>query len=137
MGIIRTCKSLSSIRTRESRIIFVPDDFKLKAGKPDALVFPLGDTRYEWQRTCVALGIGQFRCRKCGATEKCSHLARHRSYVGPLLRHTRHTAVRNFDDAGMPRDRAKAITGHVTDSVYTRYNIGKEKDVDEARLLAE
>ena len=87
-------------------------------------------------RLRLKLGIGHYRCRKCGATEGCKHRSS-RSYVGPSLRHTRHTAVRNFDEAGMSRDRAKAITGHVTDSTYSRYNIGKERDVDDARLLAE
>jgi integrase len=129
-------------KTGETRIVFLPDGFNLKGGKSDDLVFPLGDTRPEWYSVCTRLGIGHWRCRECGAESKrnerpCTHRSRKLSYVGPLLRHTRHTAVRNFDDAGMPRDRAKAITGHKTDSVYSRYNIGKEEDVDKARLAAQ
>jgi hypothetical protein len=49
------------------------------------------------------------------------------------LRNTRHTAMRNMSDAGMERTRIKAISGHKSDSMFERYNIGREKDVDEAR----
>jgi|HubBroStandDraft_6_1064221.scaffolds.fasta_scaffold01095_24 integrase len=123
----------------EPRDIFIPDDFNLKPGKPDELVFPLGETqtRSEWQRVCVGLGIAKYRCRRCGATEKCAHLVRLRSYEGPHLRHTRHTAARNMEEADIPRDRAREIMGHKTDAMYTRYNIGKERDIDDARLLSE
>ena len=54
-----------------------------------------------------------------------------------MLRHTRHTASRNLIDAGLDRDRARAITGHLTDSVFSRYNIGKDSDVDAARKALE
>jgi hypothetical protein len=39
-----------------------------------------------------------------------------------------------MDESGMTRDRAKEITGHKTDAMYTRYNIEKSKDVEKARL---
>lgn len=126
-------------KNKEPREIFVPADFNLKPGKPDALVFPVGDlqTRTEWQRACVAIGVGHYKCRKCGATVKCAHLVRHRSYEGPDLRHTRHTAARNMEEARIPRDRAKAIMGHKTDSMYSRYNIGRQRDVEDSRVLLE
>lgn len=131
-------------KSGEPRTVFLHKDFGLKAGDPDKLVFPLGDTRGEWHGVCVRLGIGSYRCRECGATfsgklrpAECTHRQRDLSYQGPLLRHTRHTAIRNMDEAGITRDRAKAITGHKTDSVYSRYNIGKEGDVERARLALE
>ncbi len=132
-------------KTGDPRTVFIPRDFALKAGQPDDLIFPLDDkhTRTEWQNACVRLGFGGYRCRSCGATWKgterpasCTHIKHRLTYVGPLLRHTRHTAARNMD-AVMSRDRAKAIIGHQTDSMYTRYNIGKERDVEEARRLVE
>jgi hypothetical protein len=58
-------------------------------------------------------------------------------YRGPLLLHTRHTALRNMMEAGMEKDRAKAISGHITDSTFSRYNIGKEGDVECARQAIE
>jgi integrase len=131
-------------KTGDPRTVFLPNDFKLKPGKPDGLVFPLGDTRPEWHGVCVRLGIGHWRCRKCGAEFKakerpaeCTHRQRDLSYVGPLLRHTRHTAVRNMIEAGMPRERAKDISGHITDSTFNRYDIGKEEDVEQARLATQ
>ena len=64
-------------------------------------------------------------------------LLRGMRYRGLLPRHTRHTAARNLIDAGLDRDRARAITGHLTDSVFSRYNIGREKDVEAARKALE
>jgi hypothetical protein len=34
----------------------------------------------------------------------------------------------------MTRERVKAISGHVTDSTFNRYDIGREGDVEQARL---
>ena len=44
----------------------------------------------------------------------------------------RRTAVRNLDRAGVRRDVAKSITGHKTDSVYSRYNITSGADLADA-----
>ena len=43
----------------------------------------------------------------------------------------RRTAARNLSRAGVRRDVAKAITGHVTDVMYSRYNITDEGDLRE------
>jgi hypothetical protein len=53
-----------------------------------------------------------------------SYPLRKLKYRSLLLRHARHTAIRNMVDAGIPRQRAKAITGHVRDAVFNRYDIG-------------
>ncbi|PYU27279.1 MAG: hypothetical protein DMG32_07775, partial [Acidobacteria bacterium] len=85
-----------------------------------------------------------FECRECGARCEGSQCPRHgkRSvkgmrYVGPVLRHTRHTAIRNMSDAGLEERRIMDISGHVTRSMFDRYNIGKEQDVEEARKAIE
>lgn len=126
-------------KTGEPRLVPLPKDFDRKAGKPDELVFPLGDCREQWRTACLKAGAGYYECRACGARcdgKKCpSHgvlLAKKLKYRGALLRHTRHTAVRNMIDAGMPLQRAKSLSGHKGDSMIHRYNIGREKDVAQA-----
>ena len=54
-----------------------------------------------------------------------------------LMHDTRRTAARNMDRAGVPRQVAKQITGHKTDSMYNRYNIVNEQDIRDGMLQAE
>src|SRR5262249_61608292 len=46
---------------------------------------------------------------------------------GFVWHNTRHSAVTNLTNAGVPRHEAKTVSGHVTDSVFDRYSIGTEK----------
>lgn len=116
-----------SSKTANSRLIPLPSELKMKPGKPDEIVFPLGNFRWQWYKACVALKIGRWEDTESGR----------KKYVGPLLRHCRHTAIRNMSDAGMERTRIMAISGHKTDSMFRRYNIGLEKDVESARKAME
>ncbi len=137
---------LGITKTGEPRDVFLPSDFKLCAGKPDDLVFPLDPELYldHWKKVCVRVGVGQWVCSACGASCKgqvCPEHGKRRlkalRYVGPLLKHTRHTAVRNMADTGADESRIMAISGHVTRSTFDRYNIGKQGDLDLMRQRLE
>jgi integrase len=52
--------------------------------------------------------------------------------VSVLLHDFRRSAARNLLRAGVNRDVAKRITGHRTDSMFSRYNIVLESDLAEA-----
>ena len=52
-----------------------------------------------------------------------------------LVHDFRRTAARNMDEAGVPRQVAKEITGHKTDSMYNRYRIVPTRDIRKAQLL--
>jgi integrase len=128
----------SITKTKEPREFTLPNDFDLKPGKDDVLVFSLPDIRDEWHEACVKIGAAHYTCRACGARcdgRQCPTHAQRRlrdlRYVGPLLRHCRHTAVRTMDEAGVTLARIKEITGHQTDSMVHRYNIGRAFDVKE------
>jgi integrase len=134
----------SITKTGQPRVVPLPSDFGLRPGKPDDFVFPIGDFRDEWRAACIKIGVGHYECRECRARCKGRMCPEHGKralkgmvYVGPQLRHTRHTAVRNMVDKGLNRDRAKAISGHKTDSMFSRYNIGLAEDLEEARRLVE
>ena len=125
-------------KTSASRDVGLPSDFGLKPGEPDALVFPFGyhKRHWEWQSACVKVGAAWFACRRCGARcdgRTCpTHgplVVKKLLYHGPLLRHCRHTAVRNMDSAGLSDRRKMDLSGHKTRAMLDRYNIGREKDV--------
>jgi integrase len=131
-------------KTGDPRTVPLPNDFDLKPGKTDELVFPLGDFRDQWRTATLKAGAGHYECRKCKVKcdgRKCPNCGilhlRRLKYRGLLLRHTRHTAVRNMVEAGIPRQRAKAISGHITDAVFNRYDIGREQDVAKAHEAME
>jgi len=51
---------------------------------------------------------------------------------GKLLHDFRRSAIRNFVRAGVPQAVAKDISGHLTDSIFNRYNIVSVQDKREA-----
>lgn len=69
----------------------------------------VGDFRHAWATACTKAGM-----------------------PGLLFHDLRRSAVRNFDRSGVGQAVAMKITGHKTLSVYQRYRIVNEKDMQEA-----
>jgi integrase len=67
---------------------------------------PVKDFRGQWNKLVKAAGLPK-------------HLR--------LLHDFRRTAVKNFEDLGVSREVARSMTGHRTDSVYSRYNVVNRK----------
>ena len=71
--------------------------------------------------------------RQIGDFRKAWKSACERAGLSCLLFHDlRRSAVRNMERAGIPRNVAKAISGHRTDSVYQRYDIVSRRDLASA-----
>jgi hypothetical protein len=135
---------LENTKTGDTRLVPLPSDFERSPGEPDELVFPFGDCRERWRTACVKVGAGFYQCRECNARCEGGKCPTHGKlptkrlhYCGALLRHCRHTAIRNMSDAGMEEKRIMEITGHKTRAMFDRYNIGQEKDVAQAREAIE
>jgi integrase len=89
----------------------------------------LENLKHSWRKACERVGLGQMVANPQTGVK---------AWQGKIPHDFRRTAVRNMLRAGVPEKIAMAISGHKTRSVFDRYNIVNETDVQAAveRLTA-
>ncbi len=97
--------------------------------------------RKAWYSSCVKAGLGHFEPKMDPATGKPalapprgprSRAKEKMEYVGKIYHDLRRSGVRNLIRAGVSRDVARKVSGHATDSIFSRYNITSAQDVRDA-----
>lgn len=115
-------------KNNEGRVVYMTDDlYRVLSGWKQLRdtrfpSFPLVCFRLEGGKAVV---IGDFRKVWNRALEKIG-------LEGKILHDFRRTAVRNMVRAGIPEPVAMRISGHKTRSVFDRYNITSEVDIQKA-----
>jgi integrase len=82
---------------------------------------PIGDFRKAWTTACVAAGLYHVVLTDTMGSEK--------KIPEKLFHDLRRTAARNMIRNGVPERVAMAVTGHLTRSMFDRYNITSEDDL--------
>ena len=122
------------VKTRQPIVIPLSEEvveMLRKLPKNDRPVFNTTNLRNEWEKCCAKLGRGE-RTPVRAPGKKVRY-----AYRGLLLYDFRRSAARNLIKAGVPQAVAKKITGHKTDSMFSRYNIVSTEQVHDAmRKLA-
>ncbi|MGA3211614.1 MAG: site-specific integrase [Terriglobales bacterium] len=114
----------------------------LYAKNPDAFVFTrsdgssVRDIRKTWMKACCAAGVGHMLCGKCGkvigSNCECSKTERRPMYRGLIFHDLRRTAARNLRRAGIAEGVIMKIGGWRTRSVFERYAIVAQSDIQDA-----
>jgi len=129
----------------EGRVFYMSDDLKQMLGalleerKADGIDFEylfksnvgggkIINLRRAWNNACRKTGLGYGYRLNRKYVEKWQG-----EYPpGPIFHDFRRTAVRNMVRAGVPESVAMKISGHKDRSVFERYNITDEKDIQKA-----
>jgi len=112
---------------------------------PDDYVFtredgkPVRDFRKTWANACCTAGLGKFSCVTChkdlnSSGKLCPDCKQPVKYIGLMVHDLRRTAARNLRRAGVAEGVIQKIGGWKTRSVFERYNIVTQSDIQDAML---
>jgi len=118
-------------KTDEARNLSISSELYrlLSEIEPTGRVFDGTNLRKEWNKACVAAGLG----RKIEVKGKPYDPR----YDGLTLHDLRRSAIRNLVRAGNSEAVAVKISGHSTRSVFDRYNITSTEDIADAMRAVE
>jgi hypothetical protein len=138
---------VGSTKNKDGRSIYLDDELmnlfnsqwgkRKQQAKLSPYVFPnrsadgrITDIRKPWNEACRSskLGYGY------EINERYAKKWRGKLPAGPIFHDFRRTAVRNMVRAGVPERVAMMISGHKTRSVFDRYDIVNESDLQLAAL---
>jgi integrase len=87
--------------------------------------------RKDWYSLCVRSGLGKMLTKERPDGKTSAH------YEGLQMHDLRRSAVKRLVDSGVREKIAMLITGHKSRSVFDRYHIGNDKDLEQAAKLLE
>jgi hypothetical protein len=109
-----------------------PNDYVFT--RPDGK--PVKDFRAAWRNACVRAGVGRWLCRLCShpildnKCPKCGQIDP--KYKGLIVHDLRRTGARNLRRLGVAEGTIMKIGGWKTASVFRRYDITDEADLEAA-----
>lgn len=116
--------ALAKVRTKRTKVVQLKED-------GDGLVFtkknglPILSFDKAWRIACHAAGIPDRVTERTLPNGKVIRKVQ----PGRIFHDFRRTAVRNLENAGVPRSQAMKLVGHRTEAIYNRYAIVNENDL--------
>jgi integrase len=127
-GIVEIPKEIT--KTGEAQTLPLSDELikmlKTQFRQDDAPVFDTTNFRKQFQRACVAAGLGKITKMVSAKGNKWD------KYEGVTPHDFRRSGIRNLVRAGVDEKVAMTISGHKTRAVFDRYNITSTDDVKDA-----